>query len=545
MQKEELKKTNQTETINKSFISNNRNDIYISYLKIINDNIKYLQKNHIISKEKNLKEKISLYFTQITSAINLLTNEIDSIKSKYETILIKDEQKIRTLYSDIFNLKIKNTFLENNIDILLKKEKEYKLVKEKTGIIVENGVIIYNDRKENEIFILRTENSTLKNVIIKKEKEMGEIIKKYKKEKDNYEKEILDLNQKIEKFRYKSKVYNPKYKGKSSSSIDINANDSINSNLRLNFTINNISNKANKNNNLFNGVVNNSTYNDINPINYTNRNCNKRKYKSILLNKNKNKESNILNSEKKYIKLDHCQSTWNINFKNKMINKLKKLTKEENTFHKELNLSNLNISHIQNKKIVCLTPQNNKNNKNSGINFATFQKMVDNKKKNQLKMFNKNACTIKNCLSTQNYNKSNKKNEIKVIYKKNKKNYKSNNNSNIQTKKNIKKELTVSKKLLINNSTALYSPNNISPKINKITSNKNNKEMNKINFAKSPRYIAENNKRKRNLLSNIVGNDNMISNKISLTSIKRKKTVNTSINYCKKNIFNSPKGNNA
>ena len=227
-----------------------------------------------------------------------------------------------------------------------------------------------------------------------------------------------------------------------------------------------------------------------------------------------------------------------------MINKLKKLTKEENTFHKELNLSNLNLSHIQSKKIICLTPQNNKNNKNSGINFATFQKMVDNKKKNSLKMINKNVCAIKNCLSSQNYNKSNKKNEIKVIYKKNKKHYKSSNNSNIQAKRKIKKELTASKKLLINNSTALYSPTNISPKINKISSNKNNKEMNKTNFVKSPKYIAENNKRKRNLLSNIVGNEHMISNKISLTSIKRKKTVNTSINNCKKNIFNSPKGNN-
>ena len=65
-------------------------------------------------------------------------------------------------------MKIKNTFLENNIDILIKKEKEYRLIKEKTGILVENGKIIHNDRKENEIFILRAENSNLKNVIKKK-----------------------------------------------------------------------------------------------------------------------------------------------------------------------------------------------------------------------------------------------------------------------------------------------------------------------------------------------------------------------------------------
>ena len=37
---------------------------------------------------------------------------------------------------------------------------------------MENGVVIHNDRKEHEIFILRVENSNLKNIINKKDKKL-------------------------------------------------------------------------------------------------------------------------------------------------------------------------------------------------------------------------------------------------------------------------------------------------------------------------------------------------------------------------------------
>ena len=51
--------------------------------------------------------------------------------SKYYSLLRLSEEKIRLLYSVLFNMKIKNNFLENNIDILIKKEKEYRLVKKR------------------------------------------------------------------------------------------------------------------------------------------------------------------------------------------------------------------------------------------------------------------------------------------------------------------------------------------------------------------------------------------------------------------------------
>ena len=522
-------------------------DNYIVYLQEITDNINKIQKyfnNHIFTKDKISKEKLNLYFSKIESSIKLLSKEKDSAISQYESILRYNEHRLRLLYSDIYNLKIKNAFLENNIDILLKKEKELKLVKEKTGVIVENGMIVYNDRKDNEIFILRTENSTLKNIINNNEKELNEVKEKYNNIKEVYDKQISNLNNKLNQLKYKLRQNNPKTKGKSCSNITVNNNDGGNHNIKLNFTINNSSNKVNNNRNaLTNRVTNsNSNINDVN--NNTNININsngyKKKYDCILLKNDKKVEKNKNCSEGKGISpLAHCQSTGQLNLKNKIINQLKKINKDQtsNTFHQELNLSN--ISPIHNKKISCLTPRSNDDR---GINFQTFQKISDVKKNKNIKIVNKNCNIIKNCFSNQNINKTNNFNGVKIIYKKSSKNKSTKaNNSIVNKKQKIKKELTWSQNILMNSSVM---PNTYL-KINKITvKSKKCNDLNKTNVLKSPKYNGENHKRKRNLITKIVGKEHSIINKTSLTSIKRKNTINTSTNSsCNKNILNSPSGN--
>ena len=516
------------------------------YLQVISDNINKIQKyfnNHIFTKDKIAKEKLNLFFSKIESSIKFLAKEKDSAISQYESILRFNEHKLRLLYSDIYNLKIKNAFLENNIDILLKKEKELKLVKEKTGVIVENGIIVYNDRKDNEIFILRTENSTLKNIINNNEKELNEVKEKYKNIKEVYDKQISSLNNKINQLKYKLRQSNPKTKGKSCSNITVNNNDGGNHNIKLNFTINNSLNKVKNNRNaLTNKVTNSNTnINDIN--NNTNININsngyKKKFDCILLKNEKNVEKNKNNSEGKGISsLAHCQSTGQLNLKNKIINQLKKINKEQtsNTFHQELNLSN--ISPIHSKKISCLTPRKD----DCGINFQTFQKISDVKKNKNIKIVNKNCNIIKNCFSNQNINKTNNLNGVKIIYKKNSKNKSTKANNNVANKKQkIKKELTWSQNILMNNSVMP----NIYLKINKITvKSKKYNDLNKTNVLKSPKYNGENHKRKRNLITKIVGKEHSIINKTSLTSIKRKNTINSSNNSsCNKNILNSPSSN--
>ena len=539
MQKEDLKKKEKNENENTNNSSNKQIDNYIIYIKTFNDNIKYLQQyynTHISPKEKFSKEKINLYFTQISSTIKLLSEEKDKIISKYDSILRKNEQKIRILYSDIFNLKIKNNFLENNNEILLKKEKEYRLVKEKTGVIVENGKIVYNDRKDNEIFILRTENSTLKNVISKNEKEIKILNNKYKIEKENYEKQISNLNSNINHLKYKLKQSNPNTKGKSCSCININTNDTTNPNLKLNFTINNSLNKGNYSNAVINGV-NNSNNNETNN-NTNNNNSKKKKYDSILLNKNeKSRGKNKINSDGKFFALANCKSSGHLKLKNNIIINTKNLNLEEapNTQHKELNLSNVNVSPIHRKNIACLTPQNNEE---QCLNLQIFQKISD-IKNNKLKLVQKNSYMMKNCFSNQNINKSNNNiNGVKVIFKNSKNKSTKNNKNVIKRKQRIKKELTWSQNILMNNSVMT----NTSLKINKIkVKSKARNNINKTNLIKSPRYVVENNKRKRNLITKIVGNEHSITNKTSLTSIRRKNTLNTSINSYGKNIISSPR----
>ena len=167
-----------------------------NYLEAINYKISLLyeiyENNLIKSIDKSIQDKIISYFNQIYSILNLLSKEKNNIISQYESILRKNEEKIRSLFSDIFNLKIRNTYLENNVEILLKKEDEYKLIKEKTGIIVENGSIIYNDRKDNEIFILRQENSNLKTVVNKNEIELNEFKKNMKRIKSIFKKKLIN-----------------------------------------------------------------------------------------------------------------------------------------------------------------------------------------------------------------------------------------------------------------------------------------------------------------------------------------------------------------
>ena len=363
MEKANLTKIQNVESENISNISDYQLGINLHsyYIETINHNInalhKFYQKN-MKTEEISIKNKIDSYCSQINSIINLLSEEKNDILVQYEYALKKNEQKIRFLYSEIFSLKVKNTFLENNIDILLKKEKELRLVKEKTGVVVENGTIVYNDRKENEIFILRKENSTLKNVIIKNEKDLNEIKEKYKNDKEYYENQIIKLNHKINLLKYKLKQSNIKTKGKSTSNININKENNT-PNLKLNVTINNNSlNKGNimsSNNNtgMNNGVLKSYTHDNNNNNNSNSKNKN---IKQRLEIKNDKKiKKNMIYLDGQAMSLMHCQSTGHLYLKNKIINKLKKINQSESSRINQnvLNLSNFNNkSAIQKKKIV-------------------------------------------------------------------------------------------------------------------------------------------------------------------------------------------------
>ena len=549
MEKTDFIKIENVESENISNISDYQigTNIHNFYLETINTNInalqKYYQKN-LKFEEISIQNKINSYFSQINSILNLLSEEKDDVLFQYESNLKKCEQKIRILYSDIFNLKVKNTFLENNIDILLKKEKEYRMVKEKMGVVVENGAIVYNDRKDNEIFILRQENSTLKNVIIKHEKEINDIKEQNKKEKQNFENQIKNLNHKINLLRYKLKQGNQKLKGKSASNININNNDYSTHNINLNYSINN-NNSLNKENNIeFNNNNNNSTY-DLNNIS---NNLNNSK-KIFDLKKDKNFKRNLINLDGQKISLLHCQSTDHLNLKNK-IKKLKNDKQNEisKVYQTNMDLSRANKSATtQNKKMLCLTPHNHDDSNAS--NHQTFHKISDIKKKNKIKIISKNCKIMKNTKDNQNININNNFSQIKIIYKNNSNNNKTvNNNKNIinKRKQKLSNQLTWSQNNLINNSAIPNSPlkiKKINIKNNNMKSNKNPNNINTANYNKNNGYTGINNKRQRNLRNNVIEKNNSVTNKYSLTSIRRKNTINSYIQNSKTNLNNSPNSN--
>jgi hypothetical protein len=125
----------------------------------------------------------------------------------------KDEQTIRRLYKNIISYKLLKESLDNKIRLLLIKEKEYEIIKDKTGAFFRNGEIVYNKQKDNEIIILRAENSNLKNII------------------ENYEniiteKDLLYNNLKSKYNNALNKINKNKPKKLSIPNININLNDS-------------------------------------------------------------------------------------------------------------------------------------------------------------------------------------------------------------------------------------------------------------------------------------------------------------------------------
>ena len=195
-------------------IENIENDQYKEQLIKLKNEINtdlFLLKDIIPS--QNICKKLS---SIISIIISITSTKIEKINKQYESLLHRDEQTIRILYKNLLTQKLLRDSLNNKIRILYTKEKEYEMVKDKTGAYVKDGRIIYNKQKDNEIIILRQENSNLKDMIENYEK----LIK---------EKDLLYTNL-INKYNIIKRNSNRKVnlKKKSIQNININLGDSNN-----------------------------------------------------------------------------------------------------------------------------------------------------------------------------------------------------------------------------------------------------------------------------------------------------------------------------
>ena len=208
---------------------------YIRELFYMLINIKFPQEEEI--EESNIK-KISNKSPEYTQ----LENHIKKL-----------EYDIRLFLQKEFQNKIKRDTLEMKLNAYMEMETEFEELKEK--VKYEGGKFLNNERKDNEIIILRQENS-----ILKKE------ITKYKENKDLYEskikseqetitelkKQISSLSKKVTKIE-KDNI-NIKQPNNNNSSINININNNGNSSSKWiikqeNQEITNINKNNNSNNN--------------------------------------------------------------------------------------------------------------------------------------------------------------------------------------------------------------------------------------------------------------------------------------------------------
>ena len=150
-----------------------------------------------------ISQKISEAKTQNNNDITFDTKESDeylNLKKEYnqlENQLKKAESDTRFYLQKFLKSEIKKKVLEMKLNAYMGLEEEYEELKEK--VKYDGGKFLDNERKENEIIILRKENSSLKKEITKLERNI--------KIKDN---KIIEHKQLINEMKYKIESLNNK-----------------------------------------------------------------------------------------------------------------------------------------------------------------------------------------------------------------------------------------------------------------------------------------------------------------------------------------------
>ena len=279
---------------------------------------------------------------------------------------------IRKLYSDLLHEKILKEILQEKISSFIKIQLEYELIKEKTGVIVCDGKIISDGRKDNEITILRTENSTLKNVINEKEKEIEKLNNEIKNNqiKQNTNTLFVNNSQKDLVFNSFSSTTRNFYKSYKIQTILLNNQKIINKTIERNTTNNYLNSKDNLsliqekkisvNTNKFKNDKKIITRNKVSNYNNNYASCEIIINKSKIKEKKKIKKNKIFYPMREYNSIRYINTQSNANKENKD-NKENKENINNNINNNEIFFNNKKIQ--KNKNII--SNMNKKDNKYS------------------------------------------------------------------------------------------------------------------------------------------------------------------------------------
>ena len=337
-----------------------------------------------ISNAKTEKDDEDINSINSSSLLNYIKENIQilinqniyiELKNNYnqlEKYIIKLEMDNKYYLKYFMRYKIQKDALEMKLNAYMGLEDEFEELKEK--VKYEGGKFLENDRKDNEIIILRRENSTLKKEIANLENKNKKYENKnaiYKNNIKELQKEIQSLNKKIsdlEKSLKENKIKNNLQKNLTNCNSCSNLNnenilekmDNNNINGNYNYSLKNIRNLYNNNNNK--NLLN--TLNTNNFVSTFSKKANGINYKKIKI-PIKNEFTFIKESRNNSISVIHKQKDESkINLANrKFINKIEKypnLIKPENktrNIKEFLNLKPPNFYPLTSKNDINLIPK--------------------------------------------------------------------------------------------------------------------------------------------------------------------------------------------
>ena len=322
-------------------------------------------------KQKEIDEKFFAWKFNEKNGQNIPISNDE--KNLYENIIKKLENKERILTKHLLQNNLKIEAMDNKLSDYMDIENEFEEMKAK--LKYEDGRFLVNDRKDNEIIIIRSENSNLKKTI----KKLEEQIKRNNLIQLSKDKIINEMKNEIEILK-KSNM-EMKNDLNNSNKEQLNLLNKINININSGANNNNVRNKHNKDKN-YNSCMNSFKYlNDESNASSKEKMNMTDRIKAINFNINKNKKSKK-NSKKNSL----LNTTRNDSFDKTNNDFLKKYLSGKGT-------KRINLNKIYSKII--------KNNKSNFIN-SSFQKSVYNNKRKNLNKIS----SMKKIYQIWNFNRS-------------------------------------------------------------------------------------------------------------------------------------------
>ena len=382
----------------------------------IHDSIQILLKKKIEDSKEEQKEIDKKYYLDknLKSCENQNKINIEETNFvEYESIIKNLESKQRILTKNVFQQKLQIDAMENKIEEYMEMEDEFEEMK--TKLKYEDGRFLNNDRKDNEILIIRGENSILKNEINKLE----EKVKSLEEEVNKKDLKIEEINKELENL--KNKFDEKQNEANTAPSININ--------------ISNVHSNSNINNN--NNEINNMNNNETDGGNLIKKN---------IYNPNRNSSNFITNSKFFYnyvneqISINNKKNTFSSKKKKEKIEKMnhKNYYRNKTSKDKKLLSQKIKTKLLNNKNNICDLLSTTRNESLDRAKQDLLNKYLIGIKGNKNIMNLNNSCMKVNSLTGKiYYKKSGNNNMNNIQIQSNKKN--NNDINSIRSKSNSNK----------------------------------------------------------------------------------------------------------